>query len=64
MSGRRSHPRFAAAQAWDGAVRILRDVMVHAEPDGRLLALGTIGAFLILLVALATVHPFVSGSEP
>jgi len=40
MSGRRRHPRFAAAQAWDGAVRILRDVMVHAEPDGRLLALG------------------------
>lgn len=40
MSGRRRHPRFAAAQAWDGAVRILRDVMVHAEADGRLLALG------------------------
>ncbi len=40
MSGRRRHPRFAPAQAWDGAVRILRDVMVHAEPDGRLLALG------------------------
>ena len=40
MSGRRRHPRFAAAQAWDGAMRVLRDVMVHAEPDGRLLALG------------------------
>ena len=40
MSGRRSHSRFVPAQAWEGAVRILRDVIVHAEPDGRLLALG------------------------
>ena len=40
MSGRRRHPRFGPAHAWDGAVRILRDVIVQAEPDGRLLALG------------------------
>jgi hypothetical protein len=40
MSGRRRHPRFAPAQSWDGAVRILRDVIVQAEPDGRLVAIG------------------------
>jgi hypothetical protein len=40
MSGRRRHPRFAPTHAWEGAVRILRDVIVHREPDGRLLALG------------------------
>jgi hypothetical protein len=40
MSGRRRHPRFVPSQSWDGAVRILRDVMVQAEPDGRLTAFG------------------------
>jgi hypothetical protein len=40
MSGRRRNPRFAPAQAWEGAVRILRDVIVQAEPDGQLMALG------------------------
>ena len=28
MSGRRSHPRFAVATPWDGAMRVLRDVVV------------------------------------
>jgi hypothetical protein len=28
MSGRRSHPRFAVATPWDGAMRVLRDVAI------------------------------------
>jgi hypothetical protein len=28
MSGRRSHPRFAVATPWDGAMRVLRDVVI------------------------------------
>ena len=34
MSGRRSHPRFAVATPWDGAMRVLRDVTVlRSESD-------------------------------
>jgi hypothetical protein len=40
MSGRRRNPRFVPTHSWEGALRILRDVTVHAEPDGGLLALG------------------------
>ena len=29
MSGRRSHPRYAVATPWDGAMRVLRDVMIQ-----------------------------------
>ena len=29
MSGRRSHPRYAVATPWDGAMRVLRDVLVQ-----------------------------------
>jgi hypothetical protein len=28
MAGRRSHPRFAVANPWEGAMRVLRDVAV------------------------------------
>lgn len=45
----------------NGVLLVLR-YSLHAR--GRLLALGTIGAFLILLVALTTVHPFVTGGGP
>jgi hypothetical protein len=38
MSGRRSHPRFAVATPWDGAIRILRDVVVNRTGDDELLA--------------------------
>lgn len=44
------------------AVLLILRYSWHAR--GRLLALGTLGAFVILLVALATVHPFVGGGEP
>jgi hypothetical protein len=34
MTGRRSHPRFAVANPWEGALRILRDVAVdRTSPD-------------------------------
>ena len=34
MSGRRSHPRFAVATPWDGAMRVLRDVTIlRSESD-------------------------------
>jgi len=45
----------------NGILLLLR-YSLHAR--GRLLALGTLGAFAILILALATVHPFVSGSGP
>jgi hypothetical protein len=35
MSGRRSHPRFAVVTPWDGAIRVLRGVVVErTEQDG------------------------------
>ena len=35
MSGRRSHPRFAVVTPWDGAMRVLRDVVIQrTEQDG------------------------------
>jgi len=34
MTGRRSHPRFAVGNPWDGAIRVLRDVVVdRTSPD-------------------------------
>jgi hypothetical protein len=34
MSGRRSHPRFMVATPWDGAMRVLRDVVIqHTDRD-------------------------------
>lgn len=38
MVGRRSHPRFAIATPWDGAVRVLRDVVVQRTGPHELLA--------------------------
>lgn len=40
MSGRRRHERFAPAQPWDGALKVLRDVIVQEELDGGLVAFG------------------------
>lgn len=35
MAGRRSHPRFAVVTPWDGAMRVLRDVVIQrTERDG------------------------------
>lgn len=39
MSGRRSHPRFAVATPWDGAIRILRDAVINRTGDDELLAI-------------------------
>lgn len=44
MSGRRSHPRFAVAAAWDGAVRVLRDVVVDRVDREELLAVSGVPA--------------------
>ena len=38
MSGRRSHPRFAVATPWDGAMRVLRDVVVDRVDTHELMA--------------------------
>ena len=38
MSGRRSHPRFAVATPWDGAMRVLRDVVIQRTESGELQA--------------------------
>ena len=38
MSGRRSHPRFAVATPWDGAMRVLRDVVIQRSETGELQA--------------------------
>jgi hypothetical protein len=36
MSGRRSHPRFAVATPWDGAMRVLRDVVIMRSDSNEL----------------------------
>jgi len=36
MSGRRSHPRFAVANPWDGAMRVLRDVVILQSDSNEL----------------------------
>src|SRR5918997_1340396 len=38
MAGRRSHPRFAVATPWNGAMRVLRDVILHRSGPEELLA--------------------------
>jgi len=40
MSGRRRHERFAPAQPWDGALRVLRDVIVQEDAAGGLIVIG------------------------
>jgi hypothetical protein len=44
MSGRRSHPRFAVASPWSGAIRILRDVVVDRMERDELLAVSNAAA--------------------
>lgn len=54
MAGRRRHERFAPAQPWDGALKVLRDVIVQREGES-LVAIGqlpgVIGEQLTLDVA-------------
>jgi hypothetical protein len=38
MSGRRSHPRYAVAEPWEGTLRVLRDVIVDRVGADELLA--------------------------
>jgi len=38
MSGRRSHPRFAAASAWSGAVKVLREAVIERIDHDAVLA--------------------------
>jgi hypothetical protein len=38
MSGRRSHPRFTVVNPWDGAVRVLRAVVVDRTGENELVA--------------------------
>lgn len=40
MAGRRRDQRYAPASPWDGSLRVLRDVIVHEEPEGTLVAFG------------------------
>jgi hypothetical protein len=42
MSGRRSHNRFVVANPWDGAVRVLRDVVVDRTDRNELLAVSQV----------------------
>ena len=44
MSGRRSHPRFAVASPWSGAIRVLRDVVVDRTEPHELLAVSHVAA--------------------
>jgi hypothetical protein len=57
MSGRRSHPRFAVATPWDGAVRVLREIVVQRAEGDRLLAVshspGIVGEEMTLDVMAA-----------
>lgn len=40
MSGRRRHERFAPARPWDGALTLLRDVIVQEDPSGGVVTIG------------------------
>ena len=55
MSGRRRDQRFAPGQPWDGALKVLRDVIVQEDPSGSLVAIGqspaVIGEFMTLDLA-------------
>ena len=55
MSGRRRHERFAPAQPWDGALSVLRDVIVQEDSSGGLVTIGqapgVIGEHMTLDVA-------------
>lgn len=55
MSGRRTHERFAPSQPWDGALKVLRDVIVREDAEGGLVVIaqapGVIGERMTLDVA-------------
>jgi len=38
MSGRRSHQRYVVSEPWDGAMRVLRDVVLHRTEANELQA--------------------------
>jgi hypothetical protein len=40
MAGRRRHERFAPAQPWDGAMQVLKDVIVQRDGEAGLVAIG------------------------
>jgi hypothetical protein len=42
MSGRRSHPRYAVATPWDGAMRVLRDVVIQRTDGDELQAVSQV----------------------
>ena len=44
MSGRRSHPRFVVVTPWDGAMRVLRDVVIHRTDREELQAVSNVPA--------------------
>ena len=44
MSGRRSHPRYVVATPWDGAMRVLRDVVIHRTEGNELQAFSHVPA--------------------
>lgn len=44
MSGRRSHPRYVVATPWDGAMRVLRDVVIHRTEGNELQAFSNVPA--------------------
>ena len=46
MLRRRSHPRFAVATPWNGAMRILRDVVINRAGDDELLAVSNAAAIV------------------
>jgi hypothetical protein len=52
MTGRRSHPRFAVANPWEGAMRILRDVAVDRTSHEEVMAVsqapGVLGEIMTL----------------
>ena len=46
MSGRRSHPRFAVVTPWDGAMRVLREIVVQRTGADELLAVSHLPAIV------------------
>lgn len=44
MSGRRSHQRYVMTTPWDGSMRVLRDVVIHRDGEGRLSAVSHVPA--------------------
>jgi hypothetical protein len=44
MSGRRSHPRFAVANPWNGAIKLLSDIVVNRTEQHELLAISNSAA--------------------